>query len=720
MIIPIFNGVPYIRGAVESVLNQTFKDFEIIVVDDGSTDDTKALLEPWIRDKKIRYVYQDNKGLAGARNTGIKLAKGKYLKFLDCDDLLYPEQLERQVAHLKDKPDNVISTTDFDLEFENKNKRQILLRLKDPQLAQFIEGNPCPAHTILARRDLIERAGGFDESLLSHEDTDLWSRIIIRGGRFEKIDYTGCCYRILESGLSADSDKMFLYQCRYSEKLNKKLLPRLRRLGKKTREKLYLKNTLLIHMCYARKLKPASCLRKTLKMAGKLYRMKSDLLSAWNSRIIGIGKTIFDDFQADCMADPDNSEKLRIWNTVWRDERYYNNPNFLELAFQKRLIKNILYFNTTSVVFGAETRLLDIIRNLNRDKYRPFALLPVDGPLVLRLEELKVIVKFLECRFAVNKSNLTRFLRLNRDFVRMARENRIDLIHVNLHLHFSNLWLAFLILRKPLVIHLRSHFYLHIFEKFVMCRAFKVICISKFTQQSFLTRRRSTFFMSHTSDQTEVIHDGIDIKRFYPQDTGGRIRKELNISESDFLVGIIGAVDKVKGQDILVKAADIVVRKHEHAKFLIAGDLYGTYESALKFRADLLQLIKDLGLEDNVIMHGFRGDIEILMNEIDLLVQPSEREALGTSMVEAMACGKPVIGTDIDGIPEVIGDNESGILLNPRTPEELAKDIIFFIENRDEAKKRGMQGQKRVTEMFNVYRNIKNIERIYAEALDSF
>src|SRR3989338_2963268 len=172
VIIPVFNGACYIKGAVESVFGQTLRDHEIIVVDDGSTDDTKAVLGPWMADGRIRYIYQENKGLAGARNTGLKAAKGEFLKFLDCDDILYPEILERQVAHLKDKPGNVISATDFDLEFGTKNKRYVWLWLSELQLAQFIEGNPCPVHTILVRRDLIERAGGFDETLLSHEDSD--------------------------------------------------------------------------------------------------------------------------------------------------------------------------------------------------------------------------------------------------------------------------------------------------------------------------------------------------------------------------------------------------------------------------------------------------------------------------------------------------------------------------------------------------------------------
>src|SRR3989338_7230913 len=125
VIIPVLNGAKYIRDAVNSVLGQTFKDFEIIVVDNGSTDETKAVLEPWVKRGEVHYLHEMNKGPARARNAGIRHARGKYLKFLDYDDLLYKNQLEYQVNHLKDKNEFVISATDYELEFCTKNKKRV-------------------------------------------------------------------------------------------------------------------------------------------------------------------------------------------------------------------------------------------------------------------------------------------------------------------------------------------------------------------------------------------------------------------------------------------------------------------------------------------------------------------------------------------------------------------------------------------------------------------
>jgi len=389
-----------------------------------------------------------------------------------------------------------------------------------------------------------------------------------------------------------------------------------------------------------------------------------------------------------------------------------------ERALLMTIPRNILYINSSAVMYGAETRLLDITQNLDRNKFRPFVLLPTSGPFEVRLKALGVTTQCLDFIFTITKSPIFRFLRLTRDFVRLARQHNIDIIHCNMHFKASNFWLAFLILRKPVIIHIRSHYYIHVFEKFMMCRVSKVICISEAVKRAFLQRRRSSYLMFHRYNQAEIVYDGIDTNKFCPKDTGGIIRKELGINPSDFLVALIGAIDRVKGQDTLIKAADIVVRKHPQAKFVIVGDIYADSPRKNKYRLDVIQLIKDLNLEKQVILTGFRNDIDIFMNEIDLLAQPSEREALGTSMVEAMACGKPVIGTNVDGVPEVVGDNEAGILLNPRTPEELAKDIIFFIENRQETEKRGRQGRERALRMFDVQKNIKLIQEIYSQTLN--
>ena len=101
IIIPAYNVEKYVQEAIDSALSQIYKDIEIIVVDDGSTDNTKKVLNPYIKKGQIHYIYQENKGLSSARNTGIRAAKGGYIAFLDSDDLFLPEKMQRQVDFLE-------------------------------------------------------------------------------------------------------------------------------------------------------------------------------------------------------------------------------------------------------------------------------------------------------------------------------------------------------------------------------------------------------------------------------------------------------------------------------------------------------------------------------------------------------------------------------------------------------------------------------------------
>ena len=109
VIIPAYNSADFIDEALKSVFDQTYKDLEIIVVDDGSTDDTRAVLEKY--GDRVNYHYQDNNGPASARNRGIKLARGKYIAFLDADDLWLPTKLEKQVALFKNRENLGFVTT---------------------------------------------------------------------------------------------------------------------------------------------------------------------------------------------------------------------------------------------------------------------------------------------------------------------------------------------------------------------------------------------------------------------------------------------------------------------------------------------------------------------------------------------------------------------------------------------------------------------------------
>jgi glycosyltransferase involved in cell wall biosynthesis len=323
IIIPVYNGAQYIKDAVENVFGQTYKNIEIIVVDDGSTDGTKEKIEGYIHTNAVKYMDQPNKGLASARNAGIANAQGEFCKFLDCDDILYPQQIELQVRHLSDKPDPVISITDYDLSFESGNKKTIKIDMGSGAiLARFIKSNLGPVHAYLVRRSLLAQAGMFDEGLSSCEDTDLWLRILLQGGIIERLEHTGCCYRIRGGSMSSGLEKHFRQRCKVFEKLNQALSGRLSQMPPDVADELLKSDIKFIHTCFARKINPASIVPEMLRTAAGLYAARAGADRRFVLTAAGIQNILFLKYIKACVKDRAYSAGL-LNTTAWRDERNY-------------------------------------------------------------------------------------------------------------------------------------------------------------------------------------------------------------------------------------------------------------------------------------------------------------------------------------------------------------------------------------------------------------
>lgn len=203
IIIPAYNAARYIKEALESALHQTYPNCEVVVVDDGSTDHTRKILEPYMEEGKIRYIYQKNKGLAGARNAGIRAARGAYIALLDADDLFLPEKVREQVEALESHPSYGVCYCDI-LHFTDTTPRVFYHHrynypsgnILEPLLSvQFI--NPL---TIVARAEVFERYGYFDEQLRRSEDWDLWLRWAYAGVEFFHLHKPLAHYRIRSAG----------------------------------------------------------------------------------------------------------------------------------------------------------------------------------------------------------------------------------------------------------------------------------------------------------------------------------------------------------------------------------------------------------------------------------------------------------------------------------------------------------------------------------------
>lgn len=204
VIIPAYNTVGTISESIDSVLGQTYKHYEIIVVDDESPDDV-ANFATKRYGSKITLVRQKNTGLAGARNTGINHAKGDYVAFLDSDDVWLPGKLKAQAQQIAEHPDgDIFYTNCFFWEDGRKTGQWTELhRQKNGQIARELIARKVmlPVLTVVAKLETVRKVGMFDEAFRQVEDYDLWLRIATHGGQFYGLPEPLALYRINPSGL---------------------------------------------------------------------------------------------------------------------------------------------------------------------------------------------------------------------------------------------------------------------------------------------------------------------------------------------------------------------------------------------------------------------------------------------------------------------------------------------------------------------------------------
>lgn len=194
VVIPTYNSAHFLREAIASVHAQQWPALEIIIVDDGSTDDTAAVVNSLAGQGELRFIRQENAGAAAARNAGIAAAQGEWIAFLDADDVWLPQKLSRQFGALEKLPDAVFSFCEVQVLLENGIQRDLSRpKSNQPLLIQLLSGNIFATPSVLVRRDCLSEIGTFDARLRTGEDWDLWLRLAARYAAAPVCEYLVVC-----------------------------------------------------------------------------------------------------------------------------------------------------------------------------------------------------------------------------------------------------------------------------------------------------------------------------------------------------------------------------------------------------------------------------------------------------------------------------------------------------------------------------------------------
>lgn len=210
VITPTFNRADYLPFAIESVLSQSVHDFELIVIDDGSTDGTAELMNRYLSDSRIRYLQQENQGQSVARNRGIAEARGQYICFLDSDNAWVKSKIETSLKAFEDNPAADIVYGDY-IVIDGEGAEQgvnRMARYSGRITPQLLRDNFVSMNTTMTRKRCFDEMGGFDNADRLAEDYGLWLRFSTRY-QFLYVPEVLGYYRVMENQISSDKDSRF-------------------------------------------------------------------------------------------------------------------------------------------------------------------------------------------------------------------------------------------------------------------------------------------------------------------------------------------------------------------------------------------------------------------------------------------------------------------------------------------------------------------------------
>ncbi len=222
-------------------------------------------------------------------------------------------------------------------------------------------------------------------------------------------------------------------------------------------------------------------------------------------------------------------------------------------------------------------------------------------------------------------------------------------------------------------------------------------------------RKKVTNIVGFPNERMKVIVNGVDTERFFPNPTiKAVIRQKLGLKTNSLCIGTVGSLRFVKNQSLLIKACKAVLSQFDQVEVLIVGA--GPLVSQLKLE------VKTLGLSEKIRFVGVQPDIPEILNALDIFVLPSRSEGMPNAVLEAMACGVPVISTSVGGVPEVIESEKNGILIASEDEQHLVQVLKELVQNHKKRFSLGIEGRKRVESYFSLKKMVAEYEILY-EAL---
>ncbi len=399
----------------------------------------------------------------------------------------------------------------------------------------------------------------------------------------------------------------------------------------------------------------------------------------------------------------------------------------------RRQPRRIVFFDHTARMGGGEISLLNLVVHLDARRFLPIVIIGEDGPLVDRLRKAKIETYILPMDSALSstrKDTLTgpgalqlaklwNAARYVFRLTRLLRYHRADLLHTN-SLKADILGaLAARLAGIPVIWHVRDRIaddYLPV----AATRGFRFLC--RFAPSYIVTNSSATLdsLSLPAMARARVVYNGIveskmnDGKRWVVHDGFVEPPTDTQMESGNRqTLGMVGRISPWKGQHIFIEAAARVHKQFPAAKFQIIGaPLFGEAE----YETQLHRQVEELGLSSVVEFTGFRSDVPYLVQNLTVLVHASTSgEPFGQVVIEGMAAGKPIIATDGGGIPEIVVDGATGLLVPMANADAMATAMIELLRDPQRAHQMGCAGRRRVEENFTIAQTAAKVQSLYED-----
>jgi glycosyltransferase involved in cell wall biosynthesis len=369
----------------------------------------------------------------------------------------------------------------------------------------------------------------------------------------------------------------------------------------------------------------------------------------------------------------------------------------------------ILFVTPFSWLYGEALSLLQLVQSLDKDRYEPSVITTGDGPLVANLQEVGIPVQSIKMPFLSRKGRqafdfAVSIIPVSLWLSNYISKNGFDLVYNNTLLNPYGA-LASYLSGVPCVWHVRE-----VGRESSLRRSFIKLTAFLATRLVVVSKSVSELYTYEEREKLRVVYNGLDPEYFNPAlfDTNA-VRCELGIRPGQPVISIVGRLHASKHHDDLIVATKRLVEQWQDLMVLIVGD--GPLEEEIK------GMVAEMGLRDNCRFLGYREDVREVLAASDLMVLPSEHEAFGRAVAEAMLMELPVVATNVGGIPELLSP-ETGLLVPARCPDELGEAMRAILLDPMRGREMGLRGRKRAVELFALENYVENMKNIFDELVN--